>query len=283
MRVIKSSSEMQQEAEALRLGGKTIGLVPTMGYLHDAHLKLVEEARKNSDIVVMSLFVNPTQFGPGEDFDRYPRDLERDRQLAEKAGVDVLFNPESAEMYGRDFGTYVEEQEAARILEGKSRPGHFRGVATVVAKLFNICKPHIAVFGQKDAQQVFIVRRMVRDLNFDVSLVVVPIIREADGLAMSSRNVYLSKQERLQATVLHESLVFAEKRLKSSGAQINRLRADMEEMIRSRECAQIDYVAFVDPETFRETDRILKPAILVLLAAKFGRTRLIDNSLIRTD
>ncbi len=283
MRVITPVVEMQQEAEAQRRGGKKIGLVPTMGYLHDAHLKLVEEAKRNSDFVILSLFVNPTQFGPEEDFDRYPRDFERDRRLAEEAGVDVLFNPGPSTMYGSDFGTYVEEQEAARILEGKFRPKHFRGVTTVVAKLFNICKPHIAVFGQKDAQQVFIVKKMVQDLNFDVSIVVLPIVRDADGVAMSSRNVYLSKEERSRAPVLHESLEFAEEKLRGGATEIGKLRMEMEEMIKIRGGAQIDYVAFLDPEKFRETDRIVRPAILVALAARFGKTRLIDNSTINIE
>ncbi len=280
MRVIQSVSRMHQEAEAQRQVGKRIGLAPTMGYLHQAHLKLVEEARRNSDYVILSLFVNPTQFGPGEDFERYPRDFARDKQLAEEAGVDVLFSPEASEIYGSGFGTYVEEQEAARILEGKFRPTHFRGVTTVVAKLFNICAPHVAVFGQKDAQQVFIVKKMVRDLNFDVAIIVSPIVREPDGLAMSSRNVYLSEEERSRATILHESLLHAEKELKVGTVEIHRLRGEMEEMIRTRGRAQTDYVVFLDPEKFAETERVVRPATLVAVAARFGKTRLIDNSLI---
>ncbi len=283
MRVIKSVLEMQRESEQLRINRKRIGLVPTMGFLHDGHLRLMEQAKKECDVVIVSIFVNPAQFGPNEDFSRYPRDLERDKNLALKSEVDILFSPDTSTMYSSDYGTYVEELEASHILEGKIRPTHLRGVATVVAKLFNICRPHVAVFGQKDAQQAFIVKKMVRDLNFDVSIIVVPIVRESDGLAMSSRNVYLSNVERSNATVLHESLIFAEKKIKDGETNVHDLHSQMEQMIRAKGSPTIDYVAFIDPAVFRETDKIAKPTILIALAVRFGATRLIDNALISID
>ena len=280
MRVINSVDEMQHEAERLRLAGNRIGLVPTMGYLHEGHLSLMQEARRSSDIVIVSIFVNPTQFGPAEDLSRYPRDMERDKELATRSGVDLLFVPDATGMYPGDFETYIEAQEASRILEGKFRPTHFRGVTTVVAKLFNICKPHISVFGQKDAQQVFIVRKMVRDLNFDVSIVVLPIVREKDGLAMSSRNVYLSKEERKNAAALRESLMFAEQKIRNGATDVRRLHQEMTELILAKGSPSIDYIAFVDPATFRETDVVSNSAVLVALAVRFGNTRLIDNAVI---
>jgi pantoate--beta-alanine ligase len=283
MRVIKSVPEMQRESEQLRVDRKRIGLVPTMGFLHDGHFKLIEQAKKECDVVIVSIFVNPAQFGPNEDFLRYPRDFERDKNLALKSEVDILFSPETSTMYASDYGTYIDELEASHILEGKIRPTHFRGVATVVAKLFNICRPHVAVFGQKDAQQAFIVKKMVRDLNFDVSIIVVPIVRESDGLAMSSRNVYLSEVERSNATVLHKSLTFAEKKIKDGEANVRDLHSQMEQMIRAKGSPTIDYIAFIDPAVFRETDRITKPKILIALAVRFGATRLIDNALISID
>jgi pantoate--beta-alanine ligase len=283
MRIIKSVHEMQREAERFRLAGKKIGFVPTMGYLHEGHLKLIQEAKRSSDVVILSIFVNPTQFSPTEDLSRYPRDFERDKDLATGSEVDILFNPEASEIYSPDFETYVEAQEASQVLEGAFRPTHFRGVTTVVAKLFNICKPHVAVFGQKDAQQVFIVKKMVRDLNSDVSIVVVPIVREPDGLAMSSRNVYLSKEERKNATVLHESLVSAEKAIQNGARDARPLQTEMKEMIRAKGSPSIDYVAFVNPETFRETEVVSKPKVLIALAVRFGNTRLIDNAVIPVD
>lgn len=283
MRIIRSVEEMQREADRLRVAGKKIGLVPTMGYLHQGHVSLIEYARGMSDVVVLSIFVNPTQFGPNEDFERYPRDSERDENLAKGVGVDILFQPETSDMFSGDFQTYVDEQEASHVLEGKIRPSHFRGVATVVAKLFNISKPHIAVFGQKDIQQAFIVKRMARDLNFDVSIAVRPIVRESDGLAMSSRNIYLSQKDRSSATVLNESLKFAEQQMCGGERNIARLRSDIEQMILAKGASSVDYVAFINPETFKDTDAPGKSQVLVALAARFGSTRLIDNSLISLD
>jgi pantoate--beta-alanine ligase len=283
MKVIRSVGEMQREAQLLRAAGKKIALVPTMGYLHAGHESLLAEARRSGDVVVLSIFVNPTQFSPSEDFSRYPRDLERDKAVAEKAHVDIVFFPEAGDVYADDFSTYVGEQEVSRILEGKFRPTHFRGVTTIVAKLFNICKPHLAVFGQKDAQQAFIVTKMVRDLNFDVKVTVAPIVREADGLAMSSRNVYLSPDDRRNATVLHESLRFAEREIERGQTTVGRIRSAMEEMIRMKGAPAVDYIAFLDPKCFREIDTIAVPTVLIALAARFGTTRLIDNALVTID
>ena len=271
---------MQQESETLRSAGKKIGLVPTMGYLHAGHMRLVEQAKRMSDLVIVSIFVNPAQFAPNEDFSRYPRDFERDKSLLSKAQVDVVFNPGMPDMYVSNFGTYIEELEASRVLEGKFRPTHFRGVTTVVAKLLNICKPHIAIFGQKDAQQVFIVRKMIRDLNFDTTVIVVPIVREEDGLAMSSRNVYLSPQERTNAIVLHQSLEFAEAQIRNGERDVRRLQSAMEQLIRSKGSPAIDYVAFIDPQSFHEIEKISSASVLIALAVRFGTTRLIDNALV---
>ena len=283
MNIIRSVDEMQREAERLRKAGKTLGLVPTMGYLHAGHESLIAEARRTCDVVILSIFVNPTQFAPSEDFSRYPRDFERDETIAQKSGVDIVFAPEAKEMYPDDFSTYVDEQEAAKILEGKFRPTHFRGVTTVVTKLFNICKPHVAVFGQKDAQQAYLIGKMVRDLNFDVKMVVTPIVREADGLAMSSRNVYLSAKDRTNAAVLYESLKMAEREVCHGEMNAAKIRKSMEAAIRSKGAPRIDYIAFLDPERFREIETLNGATVLVALAVRFGDTRLIDNLLVKKD
>jgi pantoate--beta-alanine ligase len=281
MRILRSADEMQRDAERLRLGGKRIGLVPTMGYLHPGHLSLVQRAKAAADVVILSVFVNPEQFGPNEDFAKYPRDFEKDKALSERAGVEIMFSPATDEMYGKGFGTYVAEEEASQILEGLIRPTHFRGVTTVVAKLFNICKPHVVVFGQKDAQQAFVIKRMVKDLNFDVSVIVAPIARETDGLAMSSRNVYLTKRERSEAIALFQSLTVVEEKIKKGEQNTARLRQEMESLIRSKGSPTIDYIAFVDPESFREIDQITKSGVLVAVAARYGTTRLIDNVIVK--
>ncbi len=271
---------MQQEADRQRAGGKRIGLVPTMGYLYEGHTSLIREARRISDIVVLSIFVNPTQFAPTEDLARYPRDFERDKRAAEEAGVDILFLPGERDVYPGDFATFIEEQEVSRILEGKYRPTHFRGVTTIVGKLFNICKPNVAVFGQKDAQQAFIIRKMARDLNVDVDILVASIVREEDGLAMSSRNIYLSPTDRDNATVLFKSLTFAEREIANGSHDLKGLRARMEKMIQSAGSPKIDYIAFLDPASFREVETLAGPTVLIALAARFGETRLIDNMLV---
>jgi pantoate--beta-alanine ligase len=280
MEVIRTIGDMQAWSEQTRMSGKRIGVVPTMGYLHAGHTSLMERTRRQSDAVITTVFVNPTQFGPGEDYERYPRDFEHDRALAARAGTDVLFVPDVREMYPEGYATYVEVEQVSRMLEGKFRPTHFRGVTTVVLKLLHITKPHLAVFGQKDAQQAFIVRKMVRELNLDVAIDVAPIVREPDGLAMSSRNVYLSPSERARATVLFRSLQLAEQRIQAGERSVESVRTAMLNLIASGNPTQVDYVAFVRPETFQEIQEIEPPAVLALLAVRFGSTRLIDNMLI---
>jgi pantoate--beta-alanine ligase len=280
MQIIKTIPEIQELSEQVRLSRKRIGVVPTMGYLHTGHTSLIEKARGVSNLVITTIFVNPTQFGPSEDFERYPRDFERDRTLAVRAGADVLFYPDVREMYPEGYTTYVEVEDVSNKLEGKFRPTHFRGVTTVVMKLLNITKPHVAVFGQKDAQQAFIVRKMVQDLNLDVAIVVAPIVREPDGLAMSSRNVYLSPTERANATVLFKSLQLAEQRIRGGERSVEQLRSEMLSLIAGGNPTEVDYVAFVRPETFQEIEQIEPPSVLALLAVRFGSTRLIDNMLI---
>lgn len=278
MRVITSVVEMQRFADELRASGKRIGLVPTMGYLHEGHLSLVDAAKKNADVVVMSVYVNPTQFAPTEDFASYPRDMERDLRLAEARGVDLVFAPSDKEMYPAEQPTFVVPEKVGQTLEGEFRPTHFRGVTTVVAKLFNIVKPHVAVFGQKDAQQAFIIGEMVRGLNFDIEVVVSPIVREEDGLAMSSRNVYLSAEERRQATVLYRSLKLAETMVEKGEEQLAQVRAGMVDLIKTDSKGEIDYISFVDPDTFERIEKTGSlERVLALLAVRFGKTRLIDN------
>ncbi len=271
---------MQRLAESWRRQGRRIGFVPTMGYLHEGHLSLIRLARKKSDLVVVSIFVNPTQFGPKEDFKRYPRDLQKDKRLSKGAGCEVLFLPKNKDMYPSGYTTYVTAEGLLEVLCGRSRPGHFRGVATVVAKLFNIVKPHLAVFGQKDAQQAIIIQRMTRDLNFDTRILVAPIVREKDGLAMSSRNVYLSPEERKQALVLFRALRKAKRMVAKGERKASVIKNEMIRMIRGAKSALIDYVEVVDPENL-EKSTVVNDKALVALAVKFGATRLIDNTLIK--
>ncbi len=279
MIIIRSIREMQACSEAWRHDGKTIGFVPTMGALHDGHLSLVRLACDRADVVVMSIFVNPTQFGPNEDFQKYPRDFERDAKLADQAGVDVIFNPSVDEMYPPDFSTSVHVERITEVLCGASRPGHFRGVATVCAKLFLAVKPHFGVFGQKDAQQVAVIGRMVRDLDWDIDIVPAPIVREPDGLAMSSRNVYLSPQERREALCLNQSLKLAEGMVQNGQVDPESVARAVRKKIAEYPLARIDYVEIVDPESLAPLDLIKKKA-LVALAVFFGKTRLIDNAVI---
>jgi len=281
MRLISGIEEMQKLAEKLRLEGKRIGVVPTMGYFHDGHLSLIKRAREKSDVVVVTVFVNPTQFGPTEDFERYPRDSERDRRLAEASKCDVLFTPETSEMFPEEYLTYVQVDRLSNILEGKFRPTHFRGVTTVVAKLFNIIRPHLAVFGQKDAQQALIIKQMVRDLNFDIDILVTPIIRETDGIAMSSRNVYLSAEERTEALILRKALDLAKSMIHGGEHDAGRIRRKMDQLITSTRHAHLDYVAIVDADTFDELPKLEQGRrILVALAVRVGKTRLIDNTIL---
>lgn len=276
MQIAKTIAEMK----ALRRQSRgTVGFVPTMGYLHEGHLALVRQARAENSVVVVSIFVNPTQFGPSEDFDRYPRDIPRDLALLEKEGTDVVFMPSAEEMYPKGFSSWVVVEKVTERLEGRSRPGHFRGVATVVNKLFNIVEPTRAYFGQKDAQQVVVIKKMVADLNMNLEIVVVPTVRESDGLAMSSRNVYLNPRERQAATVLFRALSLA-KSLRGKGeknAEI--IREAMGSLIKKEPLAEIDYISIADPQTLEELSIIGGPA-LASLAVRIGKTRLIDNILL---
>ncbi|MCX7007458.1 MAG: pantoate--beta-alanine ligase [Kiritimatiellaeota bacterium] len=276
MQIIKAPEEMQQTALALRAAGKRLGCVPTMGFLHAGHLSLVALARERSDVVVLTLFVNPTQFGPKEDLAKYPRNFERDATLCREAGVDILFAPEAGAMYSPDASIYVTEEKLSRGLCGASRPGHFRGVCTVLAKLFNLCLPHVAVFGAKDAQQLRVIRRMTRDLNFPIEIVAGPTVREPDGLEMSSRNVYLSAAERQQALVLKRALDETARLFKSGERAAATLKAAMEKIIAQAPAAKTDYIEIVDDDTLEPVQTLERPT-LIALAVFVGKTRLIDN------
>ncbi len=271
---------MQRRSRALRCRGR-IGLVPTMGYLHQGHLELVRVCRRHADLVVVSLFVNPTQFGPNEDYERYPRDVARDRTLLKQAGADILFCPTVRDVYPAGYATFVEVERLTQGLCGRSRPGHFRGVTTIVAKLLNIVQPDVAVFGQKDAQQAFVIRRMVRDLGYNLKLVIVPTVREPDGLAMSSRNTYLTPVQRAEAPVLYHSLVLARKMVRRGVERPGTIKAAMRRLIERRSSGRIDYIELVDTDELRPVARI-KGRVLIALAVRFGSTRLIDNTIIRT-
>jgi pantoate--beta-alanine ligase len=281
MDVISTPREMQAWADGVRLNGERIGLVPTMGYLHEGHISLVEVARRHAQRCVASIFVNPLQFGANEDLARYPRDLERDSTMLQQAGVDVLFHPEADAMYPPRFQTEVVVREVTQGLCGAARPGHFRGVTTVVAKLFNAVKPHVAVFGMKDFQQCVTVRRMVRDLDFDVEVLAAPIVREPDGMAMSSRNAYLSQGERTAAVCLVRSLKAAEELVRNGERRAPAVLAAVRAVISEEPLARIDYVELVDPETLLAVETVDRSALLAL-AVFIGRTRLIDNTLVST-
>ena len=280
MRIVHTVEAMQAEASRLRSGGRRIALVPTMGGLHEGHLSLVRLARARADEVVVSLFVNPTQFGPGEDLDRYPRDFERDRQLCQEEGADLLFCPEAGDMYAAGATVYVVEDRLSRVLCGASRPTHFRGVLTVVAKLFNIVAPHVAVFGQKDAQQLRLVRQMVRDLNFPVEIVAGPIVREADGLAMSSRNTYLDPAERKDAACLRRALLRAETLFAHGIRDVGALRAAMREVIDQTTTGTLDYAEILDLDTLEQIESVTVRPALAAVAVQFGGARLIDNAVL---
>ncbi|AVX19312.1 MULTISPECIES: pantoate--beta-alanine ligase [Carboxydocella] len=282
MEIITSVREMQALARKWRQGGKSTGFVPTMGYLHEGHLTLMRKARTENEITVASIFVNPLQFGVGEDYEEYPRDLERDAPLAEAAGVDYLFVPTVREMYPRGYQTFVEVTEVTRGLCGASRPGHFRGVTTVVMKLFNIVKPDRAYFGWKDAQQVQVIRRMVEDLNLDVEIIPVPIVREADGLALSSRNVYLEPEERKAALVLSRSLKRAEELVAQGERQPEVIKEQVKQMIEAEPLAQIDYVELVALPDLTPLEQLQGQALLAL-AVRIGKTRLIDNTVLEVE
>ena len=280
MRVIDNISGLKAIIRAQKKAGKSIGFVPTMGFLHEGHMSLVRASVENNDFTVMSIFVNPTQFGENEDFDKYPRDIKGDSAKAESCGVDVLFTPSVAEMYPEGYNTYVEiTGDITGKLCGRSRPGHFRGVATVVTKLFHIIEPDKAYFGQKDAQQAAIITKFVSELDMNLEVVICPIVREKDGLAMSSRNVYLNSEERKAALVLSKSLFEAKTRIISGERSVENILAQINEAIVQEKLASIDYTALVDALTLGDLMQI-KDKVLIALAVKFGKTRLIDNIIV---
>ncbi len=276
MRIIRSITEMQKISGALKRKGRTIGFVPTMGALHEGHLSLVRRSRKDNDTTVVSIFVNPIQFGPKEDLKSYPRPFKKDVFLCRKEKVDFIFYPRADEMYPEDFRTFVEVKGLGDLLCGVFRPGHFRGVATAVSKLFNIVGPDIAYFGRKDCQQAAIIERLASDLNFSLKIKVLPTVREIDGLAMSSRNVYLKPKERRDSVVLSRALGLADELIRNGQRNAARITARMKALIMSRKSAQIEYIAIVDSRTL-EPIKTLKDNCLITLAVRFGKTRLIDN------
>ena len=277
--IITTTKMMQERSDRMRRQFKTIVFVPTMGFLHEGHLSLVREGKKRGDDLVVSIFVNPSQFAPGEDFESYPRDLDRDLEILQEEGVDAVFNPDVKEIYGEEFQTYVELEKLPNHLCGISRPIFFKGVATVVAKLFNIVKPHVTIFGQKDFQQLVIIRQMVRDLGFDIEVVGAPTVREPDGLAMSSRNAYLSPEQRTSALSLYNSLQKAQELIENGIQDATIIIDAAAELIQSRPETQIDYIAICDTETLADIQTIDKP-VLMALAVKVGKARLIDNMIL---
>ncbi len=282
MKIIETIKEMQGIADDLRRAGKKIGFVPTMGYLHEGHLALVRKAREISDTVVVSIFVNPTQFGPTEDLDRYPRDFERDRTLLEAEKTDIIFFPDAKQMYPERYSTYVQVRGLEDFLCGRTRKGHFIGVATVVTKLFNIVKPHYAVFGQKDFQQLKIIERMVKDLNMDLEIIPYPTVREKDGLAMSSRNTYLNPKERERALLIYESIKKVTELFKNGIRDANTLKEKAREVLLSKDGLDIEYITIADTETLEDIEKIKKKA-LYAVACRAGKTRLIDNAILMED
>jgi pantoate--beta-alanine ligase len=278
MKIIRTPEEMQAAAQALRREGKTIGFVPTMGFLHEGHLSLMRIAREKADVVVASIFVNPIQFGPNEDLDAYPRDFERDEALCRAEGVDLLFYPTPDNMYFEGHSIWVDEESLSGVLCGAARPGHFRGVCTVVAKLLNIVLPDFMVLGEKDAQQLRVLRRMVRDLNFPVQIVPGPIVRETDGLAMSSRNKYLSPVERAEAVCLFQGLEKAKELFVAGETDVAALKTAIREVI-EKTSGTVDYIEGVDDETLQAVSEV-KADVLIALAVQFSGARLIDNTVI---
>lgn len=280
MEIISTAKEMQQRSDQFRQQGKTIAFVPTMGYLHEGHLALMREGKEQGDKLIISIFVNPTQFGPAEDYEQYPRDMQRDLKLAQKVGVDCVFTPSAQELYPDGFQTAVEVEGVTQNLCGISRPGHFRGVTTIVAKLFNIVKPHIALFGQKDYQQLVAIKRMVDDLNIDTEIIGIPTVRERDGLAMSSRNAYLSPKKRKEAAKLYRSLRKGEELFrqgeKNTTTILNTVRGGIEET----KPEKIDYIKICDAHTLEDIEEIKDDAIIAI-AVQIGKTRLIDNIILK--
>lgn len=279
MKIIRSIKQMYRVSKKIGLNRQTIGFVPTMGALHEGHASLIRQARSENDIVVVSIFVNPIQFGPKEDFRRYPRPKKEDITLCRKAGVDFIFYPEAKQMYQQGFKTYVTVEELSDVLCGKFRSGHFRGVATVVTKLFNIIKPHTAYFGGKDAQQAIIISRMVLDLNIPLKIKVMPTVRDKDGLALSSRNIYLNQKEREDATVLYQALNLAGNLIKQGRRAPSDIMRKMKRLIHQKKSAKIQYISIVDSKDLKPAAR-LKGKVLIALAVWMGKTRLIDNAII---
>lgn len=282
MEIIESIEKMHQRSEELRLSGQTLALVPTMGFFHEGHLELMRVARRHADKVIISIFVNPIQFGPGEDFERYPRDLQGDLAKAKTVEVDIAFVPEVKGMYPEGFQAKVSVERVSNHLCGLSRPGHFDGVTTVVAKLFNATKPHLAVFGQKDYQQLTVISRMVQDLNMDIKIVGVPTVREPDGLAMSSRNTYLTPEERESALCLKKSLDLARQMVAGGEKRADEIRKALERLILDHPYTDIDYVTLCDPATLEDVVS-LEGETLLALAVRVGKTRLIDNCVLNKD
>ena len=280
MEIINRRARMASLTRKLRRENKTIGFVPTMGALHAGHLSLVEEARQMCDVVIVSIFVNPAQFNEAADFAKYPRDLTADAELLTEYQVDYIFAPEEQEIYGENFSTYVYVENLTETLEGASRPGHFRGVATVVTILFNTMRPDYAFFGQKDAQQVAVIKRLTKDLGFDTEIIVRRTVREESGLAMSSRNARLSPEERQKASIIYQALRKAKIAAKEGERNAARLAEIVREKIASEPLAQIDYVTIVDDETLEPIDKIVEKAALIAVAVRFGNTRLIDNTVV---
>lgn len=279
MQIAYTVKEVREQVKAWRKEGLSVGLVPTMGYLHEGHASLIKKAVEDNDRVVTSIFVNPTQFAPTEDLEAYPRDMEKDSKLCETLGVDLIFHPEPEEMYAPDFCIWVDMDVLSKTLCGKSRPIHFRGVCTVVSKLFHIVTPDRAYFGQKDAQQLAIIRRMVRDLNMDIEIVGCPIVREEDGLAKSSRNTYLNEEERKAALILSQSIFLGQKMVQEGETDAAKIKAAMVEKIQSEPLARIDYVEIVDGLSMQPVDTVQSPT-LAAIAVYIGKTRLIDNFIV---
>ena len=280
VKIIKTVREMHRAADRIRQAGLRIGLVPTMGYLHEGHLSLVRQALKVTDRVVVSIFVNPLQFGPTEDLAAYPRDIERDLELIDQHGVHLAYLPDEKEIYPGDFATSVRVAKLTERLCGARRPGHFEGVTTIVTKLFAAVKPHVAIFGQKDAQQTIVIQRMVRDLNLDMEIQMAPTVREADGLAMSSRNAYLSAEERREAPALYRALMVGEKMIARGERRAQKVIEAMRDVIEPQRSAKIDYIEAVDAQDLTPAAE-LKDSILLAVAVRFGNARLIDNALVR--
>lgn len=279
MQIVATVEEVRKQVKAWKQEGLSVGLVPTMGYLHEGHESLIKKAVEQNDRVVVSVFVNPIQFGPKEDLATYPRDLERDSALCENAGANLIFHPEPEEMYFDDFCTFIDMENLTKGLCGKTRPTHFRGVCTVVGKLFNIVQPDRAYFGQKDAQQLAVITRMVRDLNFDLEIVGCPIIREEDGLAKSSRNTYLLEKERKAAVILHKGLTKGEQMVRDGEKDAMKVKKAICNIIESEPMAEIDYVEVVNFDNMKEIS-VIEGKILVAVAVYIGTTRLIDNFIV---